>query len=142
MNSGSWTPLAGGKQVARTARVPVSGRGGLVTGVALWTAPAERTGADHRPAMALSNYQRRSAKAAVKLHTLLDLRGPIPTMISISDGKQADVSVLDQLILEPGAFYVMDCGYVDFARLHRFVLAGARFVTRAKAGMRVHRLES
>jgi len=61
MNSGSSTPLAGGKQVARTARVPVSGRGGLVTGVALWTAPAERTGADHRPAMALSNYQRRSA---------------------------------------------------------------------------------
>ena len=84
----------------------------------------------------------RSTKAAVKLHTLLDLRGPIPSMIAISDGKQADVKVLDELILEPGAFYVMDRGYVDFARLYRFVLAGAFFVTRAKAGLRVHRLES
>jgi IS4 transposase len=84
----------------------------------------------------------RSTKAAVKLHTLLDLRGPIPTMISVSDGKQADVRVLDDLLLEPGAFYVMDRGYVDFARLYRFVLAGAFFVTRAKAGMRINRLES
>ena len=84
----------------------------------------------------------RSTKAAVKLHTLLDLRGPIPTMIAISDGKQADVSVLDELILEPGAFYVMDRGYVDFARLYRFVLAGAFFVTRAKAGLQINRLES
>ena len=84
----------------------------------------------------------RSTKAAVKLHTLLDLRGPIPTMISISQGKQADVNVLDELILEPGAFYVMDRGYVDFARLYRFVLARAFFVTRAKAGLRIHRLES
>jgi hypothetical protein len=84
----------------------------------------------------------RSTKAAVKLHTLLDLRGPIPTMIAISDGKQADVGVLDELILEPGAFYVMDRGYVDFQRLYRFVLAGAFFVTRAKAGLQIHRLES
>jgi hypothetical protein len=84
----------------------------------------------------------RSTKAAVKLHTLLDLRGPIPTMIAISDGKQADVNVLDDLVLEPGAFYVMDRGYVDFDRLYRFVLAGAFFVTRAKAGLRIHRLES
>jgi hypothetical protein len=84
----------------------------------------------------------RSTKAAVKLHTLLDLRGPIPTLISISDGKQADVNVLDELILEPGAFYVMDRGYVDFERLYRFVLAGAFFVTRAKAGLRLNRLES
>jgi hypothetical protein len=84
----------------------------------------------------------RSTKAAVKLHTLLDLRGPIPTMISISHGKQADVNVLDELILEPGAFYVMDRGYVDFARLYRFVLAGACFVTRAKAGLQINRLES
>jgi hypothetical protein len=84
----------------------------------------------------------RSTKAAVKLHTLLDLRGPIPTMISISHGKQADVNVLDELILEPGAFYVMDRGYVDFARLYRFVLAGAFFVTRAKAGLQINRLES
>ena len=84
----------------------------------------------------------RSTKAAVKLHTLLDLRGPIPTMIAISDGKQADVNILDELILEPGAFYVMDRGYLDFDRLYRFVLAGAFFVTRAKAGLRIHRLES
>lgn len=84
----------------------------------------------------------RSAKAAVKLHTLLDLRGPIPTMILISEGKVADVNILDELVLEPGAFYVMDRGYVDFARLFRFVLAGAFFVTRAKAGLRANRLES
>jgi transposase len=84
----------------------------------------------------------RSTKAAVKLHTLLDLRGPIPTMVSISEGKKADVTILDELILEPGAFYVMDRGYVDFTRLYRFVLAGAFFVTRAKTGLRVNRLES
>jgi len=84
----------------------------------------------------------RSTKAAVKLHTLLDLRGPIPTMIAISDGKQADVGVLDELIIEPGAFYAMDRGHVDFARLYRFTLAGAFFVTRAKAGLQINRLES
>jgi hypothetical protein len=84
----------------------------------------------------------RSAKAAVKLHTLLDIRGPIPTMIAISDGKQADVRVLDELIPEPGAFYVMDRGYLDFARLYRFVLTGAFFVTRTKAGIQLNRLES
>lgn len=84
----------------------------------------------------------RSTKAAIKLHTLLDLRGPIPTMIAISDGKQADVGVLDELVLEPGAFYVMDRGYVDFERLFRFTLAGAFFVTRAKAGLKIKRLES
>lgn len=84
----------------------------------------------------------RSTKAAIKLHTLLDLRGPIPTMISISDGKQADVRVLDELLPEPGAFYVIDRGYLDFQRLHRFVLAGAFFVTRTKAGVRLNRLES
>jgi Transposase DDE domain/Domain of unknown function (DUF4372) len=84
----------------------------------------------------------RSTKAAVKLHTLLDLRGPIPTMISISQGKQADVGILDELILEPGAFYVMDRGYLDFERLYRFVLAGAFFVTRAKTNLQASRLES
>jgi hypothetical protein len=84
----------------------------------------------------------RSTKAAVKLHTLLDLRGPIPTMISISEGKRADVSILDELILEPGAFYVMDRGYVDFERLYHFVLAGAFFVTRAKTNIQSSRLES
>ena len=84
----------------------------------------------------------RSTKAAIKLHTLLDLRGPIPTMISISEGRQADVGILDELILEPGAFYVIDRGYLDFARLYRFALAGAFFVTRAKAGLQINRLES
>ena len=84
----------------------------------------------------------RATKAAIKLHTLLDLRGPIPTMIAISDGKQADVCVLDELLPEPGAFYVLDRGYVDFQRLYRFVLAGAFFVTRTKAGVQLNRLAS
>lgn len=84
----------------------------------------------------------RRAKAAIKLHTLLDLRGSIPTFISISQGKQADVRILDELRLEPGAFYVMDRGYVDFQRLYGFVLAGAFFVTRAKTNLRYTRLES
>ena len=84
----------------------------------------------------------RSTKAAVKLHTLLDVRGPIPTMIAMSEGKQADVRILDELILEPGAFYAMDRGYVDFERLYRFVLAGAFFVTRSKAGIQFNRLKS
>jgi hypothetical protein len=84
----------------------------------------------------------RSTKAAIKLHTLLDLRGPIPTMIAISEGKQADVRILDELIIEPGAFYVMDRGYLDFARLFRFVLESAFFVTRTKAGILFNRLES
>ena len=84
----------------------------------------------------------RSTKAAVKLHTLLEVRGPIPTMITISEGKQADVAILDQLIPEPGAFYVMDRGYVDFARLYRFVLTSSFFVTRTKAGIQLNRLES
>jgi hypothetical protein len=84
----------------------------------------------------------RSTKAAVKLHTLLDLRGPIPTMIWISEGKMADVRVLDELVPEPGAFYVLDRGYVDFRRLHRFELAGAFFVTRSKDGLQLNRLES
>jgi hypothetical protein len=84
----------------------------------------------------------RSTKAAIKLHTLLDVRGPIPTMIAISEGKQADVRILDDLPLEPGAFYVMDRGYVDFERLYRFTLAAAFFVTRTKAGIQLSRLES
>ena len=82
----------------------------------------------------------RRAKAAIKLHTLLDLRGSIPTFISISQGKQADVRVLDELVLEPGAFYVMDRGYVDFQRLYGFVLAAAFFVTRAKTQSPIHAL--
>jgi hypothetical protein len=84
----------------------------------------------------------RSTKAAIKLHTLLDVRGPIPTMIAISEGKQADVRVLDDLPLEPGAFYVMDRGYVDFERLYRFTLTAAFFVTRTKASIQLSRLES
>jgi hypothetical protein len=72
----------------------------------------------------------RSTKAAIKLHTLLDLRGAIPTFIHISDGKLHDVNVLDILPLEAGAFYVMDRGYVDFARLYAIHQAGAFFVTR------------
>jgi len=84
----------------------------------------------------------RRTKAAVKLHTLLDIRGSIPTFISISEGKQADVRVLDELLLEPGAFYVMDRGYVDFKRLYAFVVACAFFVTRSKRGIQFCRLES
>jgi hypothetical protein len=84
----------------------------------------------------------RKTKAAVKLHTLLDLRGSIPTFISISQGKQADVRVLDELILEPGSFYVMDRGYVDFRRLHAFVRATAFYVTRSKRGLQFNRLKS
>jgi hypothetical protein len=81
----------------------------------------------------------RSTKAAVKLHTLLDLRGNIPAFIHISDGLVHEMNVLDQLIPEPGAFYVMDRGYVDFEALHRFHLAGAFFVLRARSNLNVQR---
>ena len=84
----------------------------------------------------------RTTKAAVKLHTLLDLRGNIPSFIHISDGKLHDVNALDLLLSEPGATYVMDRGYVDFARLHGLHQAGAFFVTRAKSNMDAHRLYS
>jgi hypothetical protein len=83
-----------------------------------------------------------STKAAVKLHTLLDLRGSIPTFIHISDGKLHDVNVLDILPVEAGAFYVMDRGYVDFARLYAMHQTGAFFVTRAKHGMDARRVYS
>jgi hypothetical protein len=75
----------------------------------------------------------RATKAAVKLHTLLDLRGAIPTFIHISDGKLHDVNVLDLLVPEPGAYYVMDRGYLDFRRLYALHQAGSFFVTRAKS---------
>jgi len=75
----------------------------------------------------------RSTKSAVKLHTLLDLRGNIPTFIHISDGKLHDVNVLDILVPEPGAFYIMDRGYLDFGRLFSMDQAGAFFVIRAKS---------
>ena len=74
----------------------------------------------------------RRRKAAVKLHTLLDLRGNIPTFIRISSGKMHEVNVLDELLIEPGAFYVMDKGYLDFARLFRLHRQAAFFVIRAK----------
>ena len=84
----------------------------------------------------------RSTKAAIKLHTLLDLRGAIPAFIHISDGKLHDVNVLDMLSFEAGAFYVMDRGYVDFARLYTMHQAGAFFVTRAKTTMDARRVYS
>jgi hypothetical protein len=81
----------------------------------------------------------RSAKAAVKLHTLLDLRGNIPTFIHISDGKMHEVNILDQLLPEAGAFYIMDRGFLDFERLYRFHQAGSFFVTRGKSNLKAQR---
>jgi hypothetical protein len=81
----------------------------------------------------------RLAKAAIKLHTLLDLRGNIPTFIHISDGKLHEVNILDQLLPEPGAFYIMDRGFLDFERLYRFHQAGSFFVTRGKSNLKVQR---
>jgi hypothetical protein len=81
----------------------------------------------------------RTTKAAIKLHTLLDLRGNIPSFIHISDGKLHEVNILDQLLPEPGAFYIMDRGFLDFARLHRFHLAQSFFVTRGKSNLRIRR---
>jgi hypothetical protein len=75
----------------------------------------------------------------VKLHTLLDLRGSIPSFIFISDGKMHDVNILDQLVPEAGAFYVMDRGYLDFERLAHLDEAGSFFVTRAKSNLKAHR---
>ena len=84
----------------------------------------------------------RSTKAAVKMHTLLDLRGAIPAFIHISDGKMHEVKVLDFLPIEAGAFYVMDRGYLDFDRLYKLHQARAFFVTRAKRGMDARRVYS
>jgi len=81
----------------------------------------------------------RAKKAAIKLHTLLDLRGPIPTFIEVSEGKLHDVNVLDAILPEPGSFYVMDRAYVDFKRLHVFHAGGAFFVTRTKKGIQFRR---
>jgi Domain of unknown function (DUF4372)/Transposase DDE domain len=81
----------------------------------------------------------RTTKAAVKLHTLLDLRGNIPTFIHISDGKMHEVNVLDQLLPEPGAFYIIDRGFIDFERLYRFHEAGSFFVTRGKSNLKAKR---
>ena len=77
----------------------------------------------------------RKTKAAIKLHTIINLQGSIPTFIIITDGSVHDVNVLDQIAFEPESIYVMDRGYVDFARLYRIHQAGAFFVTRAKSNM-------
>jgi len=84
----------------------------------------------------------RSTKSAVKLHTLLDLKGNIPTFIHISDGKLHDVNILDELPIEPGSIYVMDRGYVDFKRLYRITSSLAFFVTRAKSNFKFERVYS
>jgi transposase len=84
----------------------------------------------------------RRHKGAVKLHTLIDLRGNIPCFIRITHGKTHDVTVLDHLPVEPGAFYMMDKGYIDFARLHAFTRQMAFFVTRAKKNLDCYRSES
>jgi hypothetical protein len=84
----------------------------------------------------------RRTKAAVKVHTLLDLHGNIPSFIQITSGKVHDVRILDQMPLEPGAIYIMDRGYLDFKRLYRFQQHAAFFVTRAKANTACHRLYS
>jgi hypothetical protein len=81
----------------------------------------------------------RSTKAAIKLHTLLDVRGSIPSFIHISDGKMHEVNVLDVLTPEPGAFYLLDRGYMDFGRLHALHEAGSFFLIRAKRGLRFRR---
>ena len=81
----------------------------------------------------------RRHKAAVKMHTLLDLRGNIPTFIGITDGKVSDVTMLDQILPEAGAFYVMDRGYIDFERLYVFTLSAAFFVTRTKENVLLQR---
>jgi IS4 transposase len=81
----------------------------------------------------------RQSKGAVKMHTLLDLHGNIPTCVWISNGKLADVKILDQLVVQAGSFYVMDRGYVDFQRLHRITKASAFFVTRTKDNIKLNR---
>ena len=84
----------------------------------------------------------RATKAAVKLHTLLDLRGSLPSFIHVSDGKLHDVKALDLIVPEPGAIHVMDRAYVDFQRLFRLHQAGASFVSRAKKNLAFHRVYS
>ena len=83
----------------------------------------------------------RQHKAAVKVHTLMDLRGSIPCFICITDGKTHDVNILDEITLEPGALYIMDRGYLDFARLHTFTQNLCSFVTRAKSNFDYTRID-
>jgi transposase len=84
----------------------------------------------------------RSTKSAVKMHTLLDLRGSIPVFIRVTTGDTHDVNILDHILFQPGAYYVMDRGYLDYGRLHRVHLAGAFFVTRAKCNTDASRVYS
>ena len=84
----------------------------------------------------------RSTKSAIKVHTLLDLHGSIPAFIRVTTGDRHDVNILDEVAIEPGAYYVMDRGYLDFFRLHRIHLAGAFFITRARSDQRVRRVYS
>jgi len=81
-------------------------------------------------------------KAAIKLHTALDLRGSIPTFIKITDGKTYDTCILDELIFDPGCFYIMDRGYIDFARLYNLNMLKAFFVIRARSGLKFRRIYS
>ena len=87
-----------------------------------------------------ARYRRRDA--AIKLHTQIDLRGLIPTVVQITEGKRADVTFLDAVVIEPGAIYIMDRGYLDFARLRRFTDEAAFFVTRTKKGIQFRRRAS
>ena len=84
----------------------------------------------------------RTNKAAVKVHTQLDLRGPLPILVHVTDGKVHDVNWLDAILFEPGCFYLLDRGYVDFERLWRIHQAGAYFVTRAKSNLQFYRCHS
>jgi hypothetical protein len=84
----------------------------------------------------------RSTKSAVKIHTLLDLHGSIPAFVRVTTGDQHDVNLLDEIAFEPGAYYVVDRGYLDFERLYRVQLAGAFFVTRARRNLNAHRIYS
>lgn len=84
----------------------------------------------------------RATVGAIRLHTLLDLRGPIPTVVHITDGRGHELHLLDQFLIDPGAIYIMDRGYMDFARLWRLTGAGAFFVVRAKANLQVARVYS
>ena len=84
----------------------------------------------------------RKSKSAVKMHTLLDLHGNIPTYLNISDGKLHDVNILDDLPMEAGAFYIMDRAYLDFERLYRMNLCGSFFVLRAKKNTKLRKFRS
>jgi hypothetical protein len=86
--------------------------------------------------------QFRQRKGAIKLHTLMDLRGSIPTLIFVTHGKVHEVNLLDNLLIEPGAIYLFDRGYLDFARLYKIHQAGAFFIIRAKSNFRFRRLYS